>query len=103
MIDYYTIKNKKIALSIWNAEKENDAHVYLGVIKRKEGGYYFVNKEKGWLIPLEDEWLSRLKVVKEDLKSTLLGADYIISLLMGDLPDDDEGNTVKTGVNWNNS
>lgn len=103
MFNYNTIKNKKIALLILNAQKENDAHVYLGEIKRKEGGYYFVNKEKGWLIPLEDEWLSRLKIVKEDLKPTLLGADYVFSLLMGDLPDDGEGNTVKTGINWNDN
>ena len=39
------LQDKQIALLIWNTEKEDDAHIYIGKIAQIETGYYFVNVE----------------------------------------------------------
>ena len=43
--NFYT--DKSIALLVWNTEVENDAHVYLGRIKKEGEEFVFFNDEKG--------------------------------------------------------
>jgi hypothetical protein len=48
-----------------------------------------------------DEWLGHLKLVEPDLKATLLGADYVVSGSVGELPDGHEvANFLKTDLKW---
>lgn len=97
MIDYL---NKKIALIIWNTEKEDDAHVYVGIIENVDGNLFFRNKAKGWNISLDEEKLDRLKPVTKDLKETLLGADLFFSFSMSGIPEDTSDNFTFTGIKW---
>ena len=99
-MDYNSIKGKSVSLLIWNTQKENDAHVYLGQIVKESSGLFFINDFKGWRIGLDEEQLSRLKSVSEDMKDTFLGAEYFISLSMADLPDNNKEGFTFTGINW---
>jgi hypothetical protein len=47
------------------------------------------------------EWRDRIRTVNEDLKQTLLDADYCLSLSVGDLPDDVPLEEYRrTGIKW---
>jgi len=96
-------EGKSIAMIVWNTEKEDDVHVYLGKLQNTNGEYVFINAEKGWRVSLDEEQLSRLQPVTDDLKEMLLNADYALSMSMGNLPETD-GNAdyETTGMNWNN-
>lgn len=96
------IIEKAIAMVVWNSEIENDVHVYLGTIRSFDGEYVFINEERGWKVSLNDEQLSRLKPVSDDLKEILLNADYSFSMTMGNIPDTDVlTNFNDTGLDWN--
>ncbi len=48
-----------------------------------------------------DEWLGHLKPVEPDLKGTLLGADYVVSGSVADLPEGHEvADFLKTDLKW---
>ena len=95
------VKDKGVAMIVWNTQKENDVQVYLGTIQNVDGEYAFINKETGWKVSLDDEQLSRLRPVSEELKKTMLDADYAFSMRMGILPDpDDKGGFKNTGIKW---
>ena len=100
MIDYDIIKNKSIALLVWNTEKKNDAHVYRGCIVQKDENYYFVNDAKNWRLQLDEEQYGKLKELAEDVKSILLDADYGIPMYMAGLPEEDKENLISTGMEW---
>jgi hypothetical protein len=88
------IEGKIIAIIVWNTEKEDDVHVYLGKLQ---------NMNEGWRISLDEEQLSRLQPVTDDLKEILLNADYAFSMSMENLPEtDDNTDYEKTGMNWDN-
>src|SRR3954467_1180799 len=99
-MNFEDLKDKNISLIVWNTEKENDVHVYLGKLHFENAFYYFINKEKGWRISLDEEQLSRLKPVSEDLKETLLNADYALSVSIGSLPETDSNAFEITGMKW---
>jgi hypothetical protein len=95
------VKEKSIAMVVWNSQKENDVHVYLGKLNSSDGQYSFINEERGWKILLNDEQLGRLKPVSDDLKDILLNADYSFSMSMGDIPDgEDLTDYNDTGLKW---
>ena len=94
------LKDKAITIIVYNIEKENDVHVYLGKLRIENDEHYFVNEEKGWRISLEKEQLSRLKLVSSELKDMLFNADYAISLSIGELPQPDSAEYEATGMKW---
>jgi hypothetical protein len=94
------LKDKTVALIVWNTEKEDDVHVYLGKLKEEKDECYFVNEEKGWRVSLDNEQLNRLQPVSDDLKETLLNAEYALSMSMGDLPQSNSENYKATGMKW---
>ena len=94
------LKDKQVALLIWNTEKEDDAHVYVGQIIQSEAGQYFFNESMGWKLDIDDEQISRLTVVSEDMKDIFLNSDYFISLSMGIVPDDKTDGYIPTGLKW---
>lgn len=81
------LKDKRIALLLWNAEKRDDVSVWLGQLKERENQVYFVNPDEEWLFPLDEEQLTCTQAVAEELKEMLLMADFAISLTLGSLPD----------------
>lgn len=102
-VNYSKYENKSIAVLIWNTEKENDAHVYVGKILQVENGFYFSNESKGWQISLDTEQMARIKEVSGEEKEIFLQADYFLPLSMVSLPDDKAGNFENTGLRWHNS
>jgi hypothetical protein len=94
------LKDKDVALIIWNTEKEDDVHVYLGKIILEEDTFYFINEHRKWKVSLNSEQLERLKLVPEDLKQILLQANYSLSVTIADLPDDNSDGLIYTGINW---
>lgn len=96
------LKDVAITLIVWNTAKENDVRVYLGKIQIEYGKHYFVNEEKNWRVSLDEEQLSRLKPVSNELKQTLLNADYALSMNMGELPESDSSEYKATGIKWTN-
>jgi hypothetical protein len=99
-MNFESFNDMSTALIIWNTMKEDDVHVYIGKLRVENSKYYFVNDEKGWRATLEEEQLKELKPVTDDLKETLLNADYALSLSIGDLPDSNTDLYVATGMNW---
>ena len=95
------IERKSIAMIVWNTEKENDVHIYLGKLQNANGKYSFISEEKGWNVSLDEEQLSRLQPVSEDMKEMLSNADYAFSMTMVNLPDtEDKSDLNATGINW---
>jgi hypothetical protein len=94
------LEGKSLSLIVWNIQKDDDVNVYLGRFQMANGEIYFVNKEKGWRVSLDEEQLNRLKPVSDDLKETLLGADYALSMSMDDLPEMGTEEFKATGMNW---
>jgi hypothetical protein len=93
---------KSISLIVWGPEKEDDVHVYLGRLHLENGYSVFINADKGWRVSLDDEQLCRLRPVPDNLKGTVLGADYALSMSMSNLPETDTEDWRPTGMNWNN-
>lgn len=100
MTDYTSIKDKNIALLIWNTEKENDAHIYLGKIIKNGNDFHFVNKSKNWNVALEPTIFERLQEVTEETKNIFLNADLFFSFSISGLPDDSTKGLISTGMTW---
>jgi hypothetical protein len=83
------LKDKNITMIVRNTEQEDDVQVFLGKLRTIDGGYAFVNDEEGWKVSLDEEQLSRLRPVEDEVKEILLNADYAFSMLMSDLPQTD--------------
>jgi len=102
-MDLVEIEGKRVAMIIWNSEKEDDVHVYLGELQNRNGEYAFFNMEKGWQISLDEGQLSRIQLVTDDLKEMLLNADFALSMSISNLPETDgTAGYKKTGISWDN-
>lgn len=99
-MNFEEIKDKSIALVLWNHEKEIDVHAYLGKLESENGIISFINQEKRWKVSFDDEQLARIRSVPNELKSNLLNADYAINLSIGSLPHSEIDAFVRTGMNW---
>jgi hypothetical protein len=93
------LKDKTVSLIVWNTEKEDNVHVCLGKLQVENGENYFVNEGNGWRVTLEEEQLSRLQLVPDDLKERLLNADCALSMSMSDLPQSSFQDYQTTGLN----
>jgi hypothetical protein len=98
-MDINDLKDKQIALVVWNLDKEDDAHVYVGSLISYGTDYIFKNEKKGWTVPIQADKVDNIKKVTGDLKPTLLNADYFINLTIGDLVDN-QGEFIPTGMKW---
>ncbi|MCB9771364.1 MAG: hypothetical protein H6754_02305 [Candidatus Omnitrophica bacterium] len=96
------LHNKKLAVILWSKDKagEDDVVVYAGkasVVHNK----VTVSLKGNANFKILAEWVERIKNVTKDLKTTLLDADYCISLSVGDLPTDTSSDKfIKTGLKW---
>jgi hypothetical protein len=91
---------RSIALLIWNKEKEDDAHVFLGELEERAEATYFINKAKGWSMRLEPDVLKGMREVPDELKDIFLQADFSITVYISDLPDNEKAGFIDTGMNW---
>lgn len=94
------LKDRNIALIVWNTQKKDDVHVYLVKLQVENDEACLINEENGWRVALNREQLHHLQPVSDDLKDTLLNADYALSINIEDLPVPDSGDYLKTGMKW---
>jgi hypothetical protein len=91
---------KCITLVVTNVDKEDDVHVYAGLLQIQDGQYSFVNEERGWRVQLDKEQLGRITPVGEELREMLLGGDYYLPLTVGSLAENSQDEVFKTGLKW---
>lgn len=92
--------NQTLALVLWSQDQDgnDDVAVFTGRLI-KEGGLYYFQRKDGENPEIKLEWLSRIKKVPEELKTTLSDCDYQLSLLVGDI--DDGSESLETfGLKW---
>jgi hypothetical protein len=94
------LEGKSIAIIVQNVDQDDDVHVYLGSLQLQNGEPYFRNNEKDWHVSLDNDKLDRLKPVVEELKTTLLNADYYLHMTIQSLPDTSVEDLVKTNMKW---
>lgn len=99
-MDFPQIAGKSIALVVWNTEKDDDVRVFLGEIIEKGKEYFFVNNQENWNLLLDASKFSEIRVVREDLKEMLLGAELYLNLSIANPPDENNDGFSKTGMNW---
>jgi hypothetical protein len=99
MIDYKDIEGHLFALIVWNLDKEDDVHVYVGQLIKRGTDYLFNNDKKGWTVTVHPDKIDKIKKVTDDLKETLLHADYCLNLTIGDMVDNN-GKYIPTGMKW---
>ena len=78
--------NQSLALVLWSQDRDgnDDVAVFSGILV-EEAGVYYLARENGVRPEMRREWLPRIQAVPEDLKETLLGCDYQLSLSVGDI------------------
>jgi hypothetical protein len=91
---------KRVTLVVASVEKRDDVHVYVGQLQIQKGNFCFINEEKGWLLHLNDEQLARLTPVAEELKATLLNADFYLPMTIQPLPEAGQEEYSKTNLKW---
>ena len=80
-----------------DGEKEVSAH--RGTLRKTGETYEFYRGKDRPSFKLEPHWLDRIRVVPDDVKETLLGADVCLSLTVGPIPNDaDLSEYVLTGL-----
>jgi hypothetical protein len=82
------LRGKILALVLWGEDDdgEESVNVFTGTVRESEGGYV-LDRGDG-VVAIRPEWMSRVKAVPDDLKDILLGAEWELSLTVGNLPDD---------------
>ena len=102
-MNYIDAVNKSLALILWakDINGEDDVAVFPGVLI-KEGNRYYLKRNSEESNPeIKEEWLSRIKNIPEDLKETLQGCEYQLSLSVGSAEDITE--TLESfGLKWPN-
>ncbi|MBQ0797088.1 hypothetical protein [Zhongshania sp.] len=76
--------NKRFALVLWAEDEqgEEDVAVFSGTLI-KEGNLYFLQRRSGQGPEIREEWLERIKPVDDELKETLMGCEFQLSLSVG--------------------
>jgi len=91
---------RTLALVLWgkDASGEDDVAVFSGKLIELEGASY-LQRDSG-NVPLEVEWLERIASVPDDLRDTLLGCEYQLSLTVGDVDDNESESWKRMGLKW---
>jgi hypothetical protein len=94
------LNEKRMAVIIW-AKKgdEDDVVVYAGKVS-SDGDILSVQLKENVNLEIS-QWENRIKPVTIELKKTLLGADFCLSLSIADLPNTESiRDLIKTGLKW---
>ena len=79
---------------------QEDWAVVSGTARIEPGGVYLDRGAKP-RFDIRAEWISRIRPVAPELRSTLLGADYYLPLTVASLgTDPDDEDLVLTGLKW---
>ncbi len=100
-MDYKKALNKRLALVLWaeDEEGEDDVVVFSGIFIQDKGNYYLQREGNEPNPEIRKEWLSRIKVVPEDLKDIFLNCEYQLPLSVGDA-EETSGSMESFGLKW---
>ena len=83
------------------AEGDGQLVVYNGKAVIKGNDLYIDFGSDKPLFEIYPEWYERIKPVKDrDIKDIVRGADYYLSLSLGDIVDGDYSGLIETGLTW---
>ena len=103
MIDPIDIHGKRLAMIAWGTKPsgEDDVAVFTGLADW-DGTVLTMRRETAESsIVVPGEWLSRIRAVREDLRQTLLGAEYQFSVTIGSLDENEDASLYQsTGLKW---
>ena len=102
MKDLNHIDGKKLAMVAWSndADGKDDVAVFTGTAVLTESGITLKRSDAS-SFELRDEWIERIEKVPSHLKETLMDADYLFSVSVGNLSDgSDFSGFEETGLKW---
>jgi hypothetical protein len=103
MVDPATTHGKRLAMIAWgkNEDGSDDVAVFTGVAEW-DGAVLMMRREpeaSSFAIP--PGWLPRLQIVRDDMRPTLLDAEYSFSVTVGNLGDGEDVSVFQsTGLRW---
>ncbi len=102
MINPKTVHGKKLALIGWAKDEkgEDDVSVFSGIAKWNGTQLTLDRGDDNLEFNVPDDWLGRLKIVEDELKETLMNADYAISFSVGNLPEGKASEYILTTLKW---
>lgn len=101
MISKLELDKQTLAIIVVNIDTEDkdEVVVYTGEINIK-GNKLFFNRYGKDIFEIT-QWQDRIKSVGEEIKEVLSGCEYLITLTIGDLPENDKPETyMPTGLKW---
>jgi hypothetical protein len=83
------IVGKRLALVIWGKDRdgEDEVWVHTGTVQASGSGFVLDRGEDKPQVKLLPEWLSRIKPVNEEVRSTLCGAEICVSFTLSPIPE----------------
>ncbi len=97
-MEFNWVKDKVVALLLIDKEDDSNMHVYIGRITESGKDFKFINEIKNWNIAIDDRQMERLTEVSEGMKEIFLNADYYISMMVENLPDEQTKDYNFTGL-----
>ena len=98
-IDGNEFIGKRIALVLWQAP--DDAAYAVGTLSVQDGEYSLEFADGTAPFPLRRKWFSRLQKGSAETDDIFDGAEYILSLSLGELPDNTASSELtSTGLRW---
>ena len=101
-VDLATLNGKPFTLLLMGTTPsgEDDWAVFPGIARLEDGGLY-IDRGANPRFEIRAEWIDRILPVDPATRSTLLGADYYLSLRVGALPTAEDSNDfLQTGLKW---
>ncbi len=99
IIDANEFIGKRIALVLWQAP--DDAAYAVGTVAVRDGAYELEFTDGTAPFPLQKSWFPRLLKASAETDDIFDGAEYILSLSLGELPDNTAtSELMTTGLRW---
>lgn len=101
MVEPAQLVGKRLALLLIGEDEhgQDDCAIFAGIV-RQDGSRLVLDRDDG-PFELRDEWIERIRPVEAQVKDILLGADYVLSLSVGNLPGGASTAELEpTGLKW---
>lgn len=96
------LEGKRIALVVTDERDESVA--FTGTARWDGDRLVMLRNKPDRPVQIHEEWHQKIRATPEDSKNTLLGAEFFLTLSVGDLPAGaDESEFQKTGLKWHES
>ncbi len=79
---------------------EEDWAIFTGTIESKDGEFFLNRGPDKDIFDIRDEWLSRIKPVKEEVREILGNCNFFLPLSVSAVSDDDAQGMEATGLKW---